>query len=91
MSSVIVFANSLDPQNVGPDLVLNCLTLKQFLKEFFEKIDFEKTSADDKNAQVKNRASVGGFSLCSLLESSVKSGNLGHQVNSDSDLVCFIF
>ena len=38
------FANSLDPdldrQNVGPDLDLNCLIV--FLKEFFEKVKFEK-------------------------------------------------
>ena len=36
----ITFANSLDPdqdrQNVGPDLVPNCLTL---IKEFFEKVN----------------------------------------------------
>ena len=43
---LITFANSLDPdqvrQNVGPDLDPNCLTLMVFLKEFFEKINFEK-------------------------------------------------
>ena len=63
MSSLITFANSLDPdqarQNVGPNLVSNCLTLKVFLKEFFEKLDFEKKrSADDKNAQVKNHMTL---------------------------------
>ena len=26
-----------------------------------------------------------------IFTSRVKSGNFGHQVNSDSDLVCFIF
>ena len=43
---LITFANSSDPdqarQNVGPDLDPNCLTLMVFLKEFFEKVDFEK-------------------------------------------------
>ena len=62
MSSLIVFANSLGPdqarQNVGPDLVSKCLTLKEFLKEFLEKLDFEKKSTDDKNAQVKNSARI---------------------------------
>ena len=51
MSSLIVFANSLGPdqarQNVGPDLVSKCLTMK-FLKFFLEKLDFEKKSTDDK-------------------------------------------
>ena len=28
---------------------------------------------------------------CFLLITRVTSGNFGHQVNSDSDLVCFIF
>ena len=46
VSLLITFANSLDPdqarQNVGPDLDPNCLTLMVFLKEFFEKDDFEK-------------------------------------------------
>ena len=49
----MTFANSLDPdqarQYVGPDLGTNCLTLMVFLKEFFEKVFFEKQSADDKN------------------------------------------
>ena len=48
---LIIFTNSLDPDqaqhNVGPDLVLNCLTLYYgdliFLKEFFENVNFEKT------------------------------------------------
>ena len=46
---LITFANSLDPdqarQNVWPNLVRICLTLRSgmvLLKEFFEKIDFEK-------------------------------------------------
>ena len=42
----MTFANSLDPdqarQNVRPDLSPNCLTLMVFLKEYFEKVDFEK-------------------------------------------------
>ena len=50
---LIIFANSLDSdqarQNVGPDLDPNCLTLMVFLKEFFEKDDFEKKT-DDKKA-----------------------------------------
>ena len=42
------FENSLDPdqdrQNVGPDLDPNCLALlRVFLKEFFEKVNFEKS------------------------------------------------
>ena len=45
------FANSLDPdqdqQNVGPDRGPNSLTLL-FLKEFFEKVNFEKNSTEDK-------------------------------------------
>ena len=40
------FANSLNPdqdqQNVGPDLGSNCLTLIVFLKELFQKGNFEK-------------------------------------------------
>ena len=45
---MITFANSLDPdqdrQNVGPDQGSNLLTLwsEIFLKEFLEKVDFEK-------------------------------------------------
>ena len=43
---LVTFTNSLDPdkarQNVGPDLGPNCLTLMVFLKEFFEKEDFEE-------------------------------------------------
>ena len=43
---LITFANSLNPdqtrQNVRPDLDPNCLTLRVFLKEFFEIVDFEK-------------------------------------------------
>ena len=45
---LITFANSLDPdqdqQNVGPDLDLSCLCRTHF----FEKVNFEKQSADDK-------------------------------------------
>ena len=44
---LITFAKSLGPdqtrQNLGPDLDPNCLTpIKAFLKEIFEKVDFEK-------------------------------------------------
>ena len=43
---LITFANILDPdqaqQNVGPDLDPNYLTLKVFIKEFVEQVDFEK-------------------------------------------------
>ena len=43
---LIAFANSLDPdlvrQNVSSDLNLNSLTLIEFLKELFEKVNFEK-------------------------------------------------
>ena len=35
---IILFANSLDQQNLGPDLDPNCFyTLMAYLKEFFEK------------------------------------------------------
>ena len=51
---LITVANILDPdqarQKVGPDLDPNCLTLIIFLKEFFEKVDLKKKSADDKRA-----------------------------------------
>ena len=50
---MITFANSFDPdkarQNFGPDLGPNLFyTLMVFLKVVFEKVDFEKKSADDK-------------------------------------------
>ena len=52
MPSVDNFANSLDPdlarQNVRPDLDSNCLTLMVLLKEFFEKVDFEKNQQTSK-------------------------------------------
>ena len=45
---LITFANSLDPdqdqQNVSPDLEPSCLCHTHF----FEKVNFEKQSADDK-------------------------------------------
>ena len=62
----ITFANSLDPdqdqQNIGDDLDPNHLTLMVFLKEFFEKLNFEKQSADDKTS-MKN------YPVCKDLES----------------------
>ena len=43
---MITFANSLEPdqdqQNVGPGLDQICLILIMFLKEFFEKDNFEE-------------------------------------------------
>ena len=43
---LITFANSLDPnqaqQFVGPDLDPNCLTLMVFLKDIFEKKNFDE-------------------------------------------------
>ena len=50
---LITFADSLSPdqaqQNVGPDLDPNCLTLWWYSWEiFFEKVNFEKKSTDDK-------------------------------------------
>ena len=49
----MTFTNSLDPdydrQNVGPDLDLNCLTLSVFLKEFLEKTNYDKKSAEDRS------------------------------------------
>ena len=54
---LIAFTNSLDPnqdrQNVGPDLDPNYLTFIVFLKEFFEKVEFGKKSADH-NKSMKN-------------------------------------
>ena len=54
MSSADNFCNSLDPhqarQNVGPYLDLYCLKLMVFLKEFFEKVDFEKNQQMTKKA-----------------------------------------
>ena len=51
---MITLANSSDPdqarQNVRPDLDLNCTTLMVFLKEFFEKVDFEKNEQTTKKA-----------------------------------------
>ena len=51
---LITFANNLEPdqtrRNVRPDLDPDCETLIVFLKDFFEKVDFEKKSADDKKA-----------------------------------------
>ena len=35
-------------QHVSPDLDPNCLTLKVFLKEFFEKVEFEKSQQTTK-------------------------------------------
>ena len=44
---LITFVNSLDPdqarQKVSPDLDLNCFTLIMFLKELFEKLNFENS------------------------------------------------
>ena len=50
---LITLANSLDPdqarQHVGPDLDPKLFdTLMVFLKEFFEKVDFEKISRREK-------------------------------------------
>ena len=54
---LITFANHLDPEQGQQidSLYLdpNCLTLIVFLKEFFEKNDFEKKSAND-NKSMKN-------------------------------------
>ena len=47
------FGSSQDRHFVGPDLGPNHLTLIVFLKEFFEKVNFEKRSADD-NKSMKN-------------------------------------
>ena len=57
---LITFANSLEPdqarQYVGSDLGSNCLTMVVFLKEFFQKVNFEKKTADDKkHAKFPNR------------------------------------
>ena len=53
--SSATFANTLDPdqaqQNVEPGLDPNCSTLMVFLKEFFEKVDFENMSRRQKSMQ----------------------------------------
>ena len=50
MSSADNICKQFDPNQVrhvvGPDLDPNCMTLMLFLKEFFEKVGFEKKSAD---------------------------------------------
>ena len=55
MFSTDSLANSLDPDqarlNVGPDLGPDCLTLMVFLKEFFEKVDFEKKISQQQSMQ----------------------------------------
>ena len=56
MSSADIFPNSLEPdqarQNVGPKSGPKLFdTLMVFLKGIFEKVDFEKKSADDKKSQ----------------------------------------
>ena len=60
---LISFANSLDLDQarhfVRPDLDPNCLTLIAFLKEFFEKVDFEKNQqTTKKHAKLPSRQSV---------------------------------
>ena len=51
---LITFANSLDPGqaqlNVGPVLDPNCLVLIVFLKDFLEKVVFEKNHHPTKKA-----------------------------------------
>ena len=69
------FAPRSGPTEVGLDLDPNCLdTLVVFLKEFFEKVNYEKKFADD-NKSMKN------YPACKLLKS--------NQINSIemSDLV----
>ena len=39
-------------QDVGPDLDPNCLTMMVFLKEFFEKVAFEKISRRQKACKI---------------------------------------
>ena len=46
-------------QNVRPDLDPNCLTLMVFLKDFFEKVDFEKNQQmAKKHAKLPSRERV---------------------------------
>ena len=64
---LITFANSFDSdqaqQNSRPGLEPNCLTLMVFLNFFF-KVDFEKKSADDKNAcKITQKAKKKNFYL----------------------------
>ena len=39
----------LKGQNIGPDLDPNCLTLMLFMKEFFEKVNFEQNQETTKD------------------------------------------
>ena len=54
----MTFAKSLDPglapQNIGPDLDSNCLTLVLvvILKEIFKKDDFEKNQRTTKHTKI---------------------------------------
>ena len=54
-TGILNFANSLDPdqdrQNVGPDLDPNLLTLKVFMKDFFEKLILKKNQTTSKITQ----------------------------------------
>ena len=51
LSSAYYLSNSLnsDQEKGGPDLDPNCLTLMVFLKEFYEKVNFEKSQQTMKN------------------------------------------
>ena len=66
---LITFANSLDPdqdkQNVDPDLDPNCLCRTLFLKKF-EKVNFEKKSADDKE-NMKNYPACKELNISQIL------------------------
>ena len=73
---LVTFANSLDDQDrhsVGNDQGLNHFdTLIVFLKEIFEKVNFEKKSRDDNKSsmqRVKTREipSLSIYSICSTL------------------------
>ena len=52
--------NSLDPdqfsQNAGPDMDPNCLKLIVFLKESFEKVNFEKKKSNRRQQKHKKIA-----------------------------------
>ena len=71
--SLITFAKSIDsdkaPQIVRPDLDPIGLTLMVFLKEFFEKVDFEKISRRQKslkNFPEGKRLSYEGFPVSTI-------------------------
>ena len=73
----MTFANSFDPvqarHNVGPDLDPNCLTLTVFLKEFFEKVEFEKKSMKNYTVGKELTAKSTNYGHCRIISRVVAS------------------